>query len=115
MQLSEKRNGETLARRETGVNYFSIPRSRSQVELCDFCVRRGDFFSIGSEGWTQVSFERQRCCRHHMLTTPCSISGDRPSLTLFAHILLQVVFLPLHVGWDTALFAGNYPMFTSSP
>src|SRR5919199_2844012 len=24
-----------------------IPRSRSQVELCDFCVRRGDCFSIG--------------------------------------------------------------------
>src|SRR5439155_39300 len=38
------------------------PRSRSQVELADFCVRRGNFFSIGSEEWTKVSFERQQCC-----------------------------------------------------
>jgi hypothetical protein len=47
-----------------------------------------------------------------MLTTPCGVSGDHPSLTLFAKILLQLVSPPLHVGWDTALFAGKYPMFT---
>ena len=47
-----------------------------------------------------------------MLTTPCRVSGDRPSLTIFAKILLQLVSPPLHVGWDTTLFAGKYPMFT---
>ena len=47
-----------------------------------------------------------------MLTTPCGVSGDHPSLTLFAKILLQLVSPPLHVGWDTALFAGKYPVFT---
>jgi hypothetical protein len=47
-----------------------------------------------------------------ILTTPCRISGDYPALTLFAHILLQLVSLPMHVGWETALFAGKYPMFT---
>jgi hypothetical protein len=47
-----------------------------------------------------------------MLTTPCIISGDHSSLTLFANILLQLVSLTLHVGLDTALFTGKYPMFT---
>jgi hypothetical protein len=47
-----------------------------------------------------------------MLTTPCRVSGDHSSLTLFAKILLPLVSLPLRVGWDTALFAGKYPMFT---
>jgi hypothetical protein len=47
-----------------------------------------------------------------VLTTLCRVSGDHPSLTLFAKILLQLVSPPLHVGWDTALFAGKYPMFT---
>jgi hypothetical protein len=47
-----------------------------------------------------------------MLTTPCRGSGDHSSLTLFAKILLQLVSLTLHVGWDTALFAGKYPVFT---
>ena len=47
-----------------------------------------------------------------MLTAPCSVSGDHPSLTLFAKILLQLVSPPLHVGWDTAFFAGKYLMFT---
>ena len=47
-----------------------------------------------------------------MLTTPCRVSGDHSSLTLFAKILLPLVSLTLHVGWDTALFAGKYPMFT---
>jgi hypothetical protein len=46
-----------------------------------------------------------------MLTTPCRISGDHPSLTLFVHILLPWVSLLLHIGWDTALFAGKCPMF----
>jgi hypothetical protein len=44
-----------------------------------------------------------------MLAAPCRVSGDHPSLTLFATILLQWVFPPLHAGWDTALFAGKYP------
>jgi hypothetical protein len=33
----------------------AIPRSRSQVEPCDFCVRRGDFVSMGRAGWAKVS------------------------------------------------------------
>jgi hypothetical protein len=32
--------------------------------------------------------------------------------TLFAKILLPLVSPPLQVGWDTALFAGKYSMFT---
>ena len=47
-----------------------------------------------------------------LLTTPCRVSGDHPSLTLFAKILLPWVSPPWHVGWETALFAGKYPMFT---
>jgi hypothetical protein len=44
-----------------------------------------------------------------MLTAPCRVSGDHPSLTLFATILLHLVSPPLHAGWETALFAGKYP------
>jgi hypothetical protein len=47
-----------------------------------------------------------------MLTMPCRVSSDHPSLILLATILLPLVSLPLHVGWDTALFVGKYPMFT---
>jgi hypothetical protein len=47
-----------------------------------------------------------------MLTAPCRVSGDHPSLTLFAKILLHLVSPPLPVGWHTALFAGKYSMFT---
>jgi hypothetical protein len=36
-------------------------------------------------------------------------------LALFATILFPLVSPPLHMGWDTALFAGKYPMFTSCP
>jgi hypothetical protein len=46
-----------------------------------------------------------------MVTTPCRGSGDHSSLTLFAKILLPLVSLTLHVGWDTVLFTGKYPMF----
>jgi hypothetical protein len=46
-----------------------------------------------------------------MLTTPCSVSGDHPSLTLCANILLPLVCPPVQMGWDTALFIGKYPMF----
>jgi hypothetical protein len=46
-----------------------------------------------------------------MLSTPCRVSGDHPWLTLWAKILLPLVSPPLPVGWDTALFAGKYPMF----
>jgi len=45
-------------------------------------------------------------------TLACVNPGDHPSLTLFAQILLPLVSLPLHVDWDTALFAGKYSMFT---
>src|SRR5215470_6138702 len=31
------------------------PRSRSQVEPCDFCIRRGNFSRWGSEEWTKMS------------------------------------------------------------
>jgi hypothetical protein len=50
-----------------------------------------------------------------MLTTLCRVSGDHPSLTLFAKIFLPWVSPPWHVGWDTALFAEKCPMFTQSP
>jgi hypothetical protein len=33
-----------------------------------------------------------------MLTTLCRVSGDHPSLTLFAKIFLPLVAPPLHVG-----------------
>jgi hypothetical protein len=36
-------------------------------------------------------------------------------LTLFATILFPLVSPPLPMGWDTALFAGKDPMFTSFP
>src|SRR5262249_23884132 len=87
------------------------PRSRSQVEPCNFCLRRGEFFSIG------VKDGQKGPCKDSnvaviMLTTLCRVSGDHSSLTLFAKIFLQLVSPPLHVGWDTALFAGKYPVFT---
>jgi hypothetical protein len=47
-----------------------------------------------------------------MLITPCRVSSDHSSLTLFAKILLQLVSLTLYMGWNTALFAGKYPVFT---
>jgi hypothetical protein len=47
-----------------------------------------------------------------MLTTPCQVSDGLPALTLGAKILLQLVSPPLHMGWDTVLFAGKYPVFT---
>jgi len=50
-----------------------------------------------------------------MLTTSCRVSGAHPSLTLFATILLPLVSPPWHMGWDTALFVGKYPMFTQAP
>ena len=46
-----------------------------------------------------------------MLITSGRISGDHPSLTLFAQIRLPLVFLLVHMGWDTALFAEKYLMF----
>ena len=47
-----------------------------------------------------------------MLLTLCRVSGDHPVLTLFAKIFLPLVSPPLHVGWETARFAGKYPVFT---
>jgi hypothetical protein len=89
----------------------SNPRSRSQVEPCDFCVRRGIFSRLGVKDGQKCPFKDSNVAAI-MLTTPRRVSGDHSSLTLFAKILLQLVSLTLHVGWDTALFAGKYPMFT---
>jgi hypothetical protein len=47
-----------------------------------------------------------------MLTTPCRVSGGPSALTLCAKILFQLVSPPWHMGWDTVLFAGKYPVFT---
>ena len=61
--------------------------------------------------------DRQKCpCKDGnvvaiMLITSGRISGEHPSLTLFVHVLLLWVALLLPMGWDTALFAGKYPMF----
>src|SRR5262245_19618481 len=82
------------------------PCSRSQVEPCEFCVWRGDYFSIGVKDGQKRPFKDSNVAAI-MLTTPCRISGDHPSLPLFAQILLQLVSTPLRVGWDTALFTGK--------
>ena len=88
-----------------------IPRSRSQVEPCDFCIRRGDFSRLGVKDGQKCPSKGSNVAAL-MLTTPCRVSGGHPALTLFAQLLLPLVSLPLHVGLDTALFAGKYPMFT---
>ena len=90
------------------------PRSRSQVEPCDFCVRRGMFSRLGVQDGQKCPLKDSNVVAI-MLTTPCRVSGDHPSLTLFAKILLPLVSLTLYVGWNTGLFAGKYPMFTYSP
>jgi hypothetical protein len=90
------------------------PRSRSQVEPCDFCVRRGMFSRLGVQDGQKCPLKDSNVVAI-MLTTPCRVSGDHPSLTLFAKILLPLVSLTLYVGWNTVLFAGKYPMFTYSP
>ena len=73
------------------------PAFKDQVEPCDFCVRGGDFFSIGSAGRTKIYLKDSNVTAI-MLTTPCRVSGDHPSLTLIAKIFLPVVSPPLHVG-----------------
>jgi hypothetical protein len=83
------------------------PRSRTQVELCEFCVRRGDFSRLGVLGGQECLCE-DRNVAAIMLTASCNISSDHPLLTLFAAIPLLP---PLHVDWDTALLAGKCPMF----
>jgi hypothetical protein len=86
------------------------PRSRTQVEPCDFCIRRGIFSRWGVQDGQKCPFKDSNVAAI-MLTTPCRVSGDHSSLILFAKILLPLVSLPLHMGWETALFAGKYPMF----
>ena len=61
------------------------PRSRSQVKPCEFCVRRGDLFSIGSERWTKVSFERQQCCSHHAHNAMQNLWGSPIADTFCPH------------------------------
>jgi hypothetical protein len=56
------------------------PRSRSQVEPCDFCVRRVIVSRLGVKDGQKCPFKDSN------LVSP-----------------------PWHVGWDTALFAGKYP------
>jgi cellulose biosynthesis protein BcsQ len=60
-------------------SYF--PRSRSQVEPYDFCVRRGNF-----SRWRVKDGQKCPCKDSNvaasMLTTLCSVAGDHPWLTL---------------------------------
>jgi hypothetical protein len=84
------------------------PRSRSQVEPCDFCVRRVIFSRLGVKDGQKCPLRDSKVAAI-MFTTPCFVSGAHSSLTLFAKIFLQLVSLTLHVGWDTALFAGKCP------
>jgi hypothetical protein len=62
--------------------------------------------------------DRQKCAFQDsnvaviMLTMLCRVSDDHPALALFAKIFLSWISPPLHVGWETALFAEKCPMFT---
>jgi len=87
------------------------PGSRTLVEPCDFCFHRGDCFSSGRQNGQKCSVKDNNVAAI-MLITPCCISGDHPSLTLFSKILLPVVSPPSYVGWHTAFFAGKHPVFT---
>jgi hypothetical protein len=69
------------------------------------------FFSIGVQDGQKCPFQYSNVLVIR-LTTPCSVSDDHPSLTLFANLLLQLVSPPLPMGWETALCAGKYPVFT---
>ena len=90
------------------------PRSRSQVEPGDFCVRRGIFSRLGVKDGQKCPFKDSNVAAL-MRTTPWRVFGNHSSLTLLAKILLPLIFLPLRVGWDTALFTGKYPVCTSPP
>jgi hypothetical protein len=72
---------------------------------------KSDFSRLGVKDGQKCPFKDSNVAAI-ILTTPCRVSGDHSSLTLFAKILLQLVSITLHVGWDTALFVGKYPMFT---
>jgi hypothetical protein len=76
-----------------------------------FLRPKRDVFSIGVKDGQKCPLKDSNVAVI-MLTTLCRVSGDDPSLTLFAKIFLPLVSLTLHVGWHTALFAGKYPMFT---
>src|SRR5262249_23295578 len=84
------------------------PRSRSLVEPCHFCVRRGNFSRFRVQGGQECPFEDRNVVAI-MFTMPGRISGDRPFLTLFAETLLLLGSPPLHMGWDTALPTERYP------
>jgi hypothetical protein len=58
------------------------PRSRSQVEPCDFCVRRGIFSRLGGKDGHKCPFKDSNVVTL-MLTTPWRVSGGHPLLTLF--------------------------------
>jgi hypothetical protein len=60
----------------------SNPRSRSQVEPCDFCVRRGIFSRLGGKDGHKCPFKDSNVVTL-MLTTPWRVSGGHPLLTLF--------------------------------
>jgi hypothetical protein len=76
-----------------------------------FASKEVIFARLGVKDGQKCPFEDSKVAAI-MFTTPCRVSGDHPSLTLFAKILLPLVSPPLHMGWDIALFAGKYPMFT---
>jgi hypothetical protein len=63
---------------------------------------------LGVHGGQECPFENRHVAAIR-LTMPGRVAGDHPLLTLFAEILLQVVFPPVNVGWDTALSAGKIP------
>src|SRR5262245_58834195 len=95
-----------------GVSESFSPRSRGQVEPCDFCVRSGDFSRLGVQDGQECPFENRNVAAI-MLTMPGRVAGDHLFLTLFAKILLQVVSPTVKVSRDTALFAGKCPCLLS--
>ena len=70
------------------------PRSRSQVEPGDFCVRRGIFSRLGVKDGQKCPFKDSNVAAL-MRTTPWRVFGNHSSLTLLAKILLPLVSLPV--------------------
>jgi hypothetical protein len=82
-----------------------------RLNHANFASEEVIFFSMGVKDGQKCPFKDSNVAVI-ILTTLCRVSSDHPSLTLFAKIFLPWVSPHLHVGWDTALFAGKYPMFT---
>ena len=59
-----------------------VPRSRSQVEPCDFCVRRGNFSQLEAKDGQKCPFKDGNVVVI-MLTTLCRVSGGHPLVILF--------------------------------